>query len=464
MSEKTNQAAVLEEADRFKDLSRCKREPVVKLPLESDSISGLKWRDTGAAVDECINLFMINCVFAVIKDPDSLLDLENDTLSEFTEEYPEAEKLAMLVECFTSASLDDFTEDLAKQLVKLTKGREIKTREVKTALTAFSLLGGDKAFAVLFKGKIFAVKHRRGLSPVFVATLRFKDTPYTELLYQTLNFSEYPSLAILEDIAAIRIILTDECLLTDKNIIKKKKLKEYQLASSVRKHTEKLVTELYQNIVQECLFVFNNLDFDEWKTFFVDDICGLRIARSLVWGFYEQSQLRQTFSVDINGNLVDNQGAAITESEFTGMLFNPVHPVEIAESEIESWRHYFSETGITQLVEQLELPIFRRDGNPLTRYLKKTEILPDSFWKRKMGRWDIEEEHGVISHFNRKISVKKEVEFNIQIETYIDRSDPYAESPFLKNIKVMGPGGQKMPDRMYSELSRELEKYFLRVH
>ena len=469
MAEKLNQTEILKEADRFSDLHKCKREPVYKFPLDLDAISGLKWQG-GEEVADCVNLFMVNCFFDLDNAPDSLPGSLNNTLTKFLGKSPEAEKLINLAECFTSASLDDFTEALAKQLVKIVKGREVQTRDIKKALIVFGLLGGDKAFAVLFKGRVYAVKHRRGLNPVFDATLRLGNTPYTGLLYRIFNYCA-PSVTILKNIKKIRNILTDESLLSDKNSIKKKKLEEYQVSSPVRKHVEKLITGLYLDIIQDNLFVFKDLTYKEWRVLFVDDICGLRLARTLLWGFYEQQHLRQVFTVNLNGELINDQGELVEVSESAGMLINPVHPIEMTAVEIDGWRGYFSEAGLPLLVEQLDLSLFHKNEYPLHRYLSKPEILPENFWKRKMGWWYTEEESGVIFSFQRDFVIKKGKFFKIVIKTYIDRRNPHEEDPFLEDIQLLEPDSntisdsdnpETIPERTYSELCRELEKYFLR--
>ena len=471
MTEKPSQAEILKEADRFSDFNKCKREPVYKFPLDLDSIPGLNWQEGGEPVAESVNFFLINCFFTFIKAPESLPGSLKTTLSKFILKYPEVEKLTISAECFNSASLDNFTEALAKQLVKMVKGREVQTKDIKTALIVFGLLGGDKAFAVLFKGKVYSAKHRRGLKPIFDAALRLRNSPYTGLLYQFLEYNE-PSLKFLKDTQGVRKILTNENLLSDKNSLKKKKLKEYQLASAVGKHAEKLIIELYHDIIQDYLFLPRYQTYKEWKSTFVDDLCGLRVTRSTIWGLYDQEELQQTFSVDLHCGLVDSRNESLENRDFDKISISPVHPIEMTETEISAWQNYFSETGIAQLVEQLSLPLFRKKGNPMASYLSKPDLLPDSFWKRKMSWWYPEEESGLIYSFKRDFVIKNGEQLTINIKTHIDRSGSYVEAlPSLEDIQMLDFGGKTLidrntltalPDRTYSELCRELEKYFLR--
>jgi len=84
-----------------------------------------------------------------------------------------------------------------------------------------------------------------------------------------------------------------------------------------------------------------------------------------------------------------------------------------------------------------------------------------------MGWWSTEEDGGVIFSFKRKISLQKGESFTITVKTCIDRRNPYFEDPFLEDIKVSGEEDNEiswdsMPDRMYSGLCLELERYFRR--
>lgn len=465
-----NKAEILKDADRFSELSKCKREPVSKFPLDIDSISGLVWRDGDDKVPECVNFYMINLFFVFSHVPDSLPETLGSTLDTFVSENPEAKKLIEISECFSEDSLDKFTATLAKQLVKIVKGRDVQTKDIKKALTVFGLIGRDAAFATLFKGKAYAVKHRRGLKPVFGWALQLKNTPYTALLFQILNYTG-PSVTTLKGLNDVRKIFNDESLLSNKNSFKKKKLKDYQLPAAVRKHTEKLIATLYQDIIEDYLFLPRYQTYAEWKTIFVDDLSGLRVARSLVWGFYENDELLHTFTVNLNGKLVDSHNQPIENIDFNKIQISPAHPIEMKDEEKSLWQDYFSETGISQLVEQLSLAPIGKKGNPLNNYLDNPKILPDGFWKRKMNWWYSEEESGVINAFNRDFEIKKG-NLRISIQTYIDRRGSFVEElPSLKNIQLLDSDGKTLldrftlaalPDRTYSELCRELDRYFLR--
>lgn len=85
MSDATNQAAIIKAVERFNDLSKYKREPVGKFPLEPDLIPGLEWREDGGKAAECVNLYLINSFFTLIKAPNSLPGSPNNTRSQFTE-------------------------------------------------------------------------------------------------------------------------------------------------------------------------------------------------------------------------------------------------------------------------------------------------------------------------------------------------------------------------------------------
>ncbi len=472
---------VILKAKRFDDLSKCKREPVTKLPIDFDAVPKLKWQEGNAEVQESVLIFMINSFFTIIDVKFSnMVFITHEEFDRIKRNLSRKQQFQSIIETaslFKRKSFEKFIEAMAKILVKLAKDKKIDTKYVKRALPVFGFLGTDDCFCSFDSGKI--VGQRRGsYSDTYYLSLHMKGSPYTKLLeiIPWLDNTKYNSISLLQEISDIRKIFTDESMLKDDNCLARKKVKTAQLTARVWKSVEKIISDFYLDFIHDSLAVYREMSYDDLKDLFVDDICGLHIGRVTVWGLYENGVLGQTFTLSEQGKFYDVMDNEVEFASFSGKTIDVVHPVELSASDISAWKGYFSRKGLVSPVEQLDIPVLRKADNALNGYMNNAGILRESFWKRKkMGGWHKEEEEGIIFFFYRTVAMQNGF-YCAKIKTYIDLR-AWDKEPVLENIKFYFCADEAfhiyclnddtelslndVPERLYSEICRDVEKYFL---
>ena len=95
---------------------------------------------------------------------------------------------------------------------------------------------------------------------------------------------------------------------------------------------------------------------ENWQKLFVKNPIMHQFAISLIWGYYEDNTLKQTFRYMEDGtfNTVDEEEYKLTGNGTVGLL----HPIEMEKEEIEAWKEQLSDYEITQSVMQLDRPVY----------------------------------------------------------------------------------------------------------
>jgi len=447
-------------AEKFKSFSKCGKEPITKILIDLEAIPKLAWEDNNEEVAENVNLFALNFFFSFSEELSSV----------------EIKRLQNLATVFTQQSLDAFTTGLAAELVTAAKGKELATKFIKKALAVFGILGGNNALLTLFKGKIYAQKHRRGIRESFLKTLELarEESAYANLLLIATRLQTNPGVEPLSETASIRKIFSAESILVKNNRIKpRKELTDPELSTAVRKSTEKLLTGFYRETVDNWLMLFNDFNYPEWESLFIDDVCGRQIGRTIVWGTYTEGRIQQTFTINFEGKLIDKEGTEIRLPNPGQISIDPVHPVELNREELVIWQEYLINNKIKPLLNQLDRTTFQDDARDFNRYLHKPEILAENFWKRKMGSWVPEKFEGFILNIDRCIPMYSNKQcLRIGIGTDINLSLHSDQRPTLTKVEIslrkyrepdVTFDHKRIPPRMYSELCREIEKYFRRT-
>ena len=470
---------ILSLAKKFTDFNKCKHEPVTILPIDFDEEPKLKWRENNAEVQESVQIFMINSFFTITDVKFSNLvfktDEEFDQIKIDLSQNPQFQFMIDSASLFNQKSFERFIESMAKLFVKLAKDKEIDTKYLKRALPVFGFLGTDDCFHSFYSGKI-AEQRRGSYYDTYYLSLHMKGSPYTKLLeiIPRLDNTKYNSISLLQDISDIREIFTDESILKDGNCLARKKVKAAQLNARVWKSTEKIISDFYLDFVRDSLAVYRKISCDDLKGLFVDDICGLRIGRTIVWGLYENGFLDKTFTLNEQGKFYDVMGNEVELTSLAGKTIDVVHPVELTASDISAWKDYFDRKGLVSPVDQLDIPVFRKANHVLNGYLNNAGILRESFWKRKkMDGWHKEEESGVIFSFCRRVAMQNGF-YCAKIKTYIDLR-AWNREPVLESIKFYFSTSDTynlsddeelsmndVPERFYSEICRDVERYFVR--
>lgn len=115
---------------------------------------------------------------------------------------------------------------------------------------------------------------------------------------------------------------------------------------------------------------------DAWKKLFVENPIMHQFAIGLIWGIYEDNKLTQTFRYMEDGtfNTEDEEEFTLSEnnvisestsaSEKCGKI-GLVHPVELSQESIDTWKEQLEDYEIIQPIEQLSRPVYHRTDEEL---------------------------------------------------------------------------------------------------
>ena len=100
-------------------------------------------------------------------------------------------------------------------------------------------------------------------------------------------------------------------------------------------------------------------DTDTWRKLFVENPIMHQFAISLIWGVYENGELKETFRYMEDGsfNTADEEEYSLTDGANIGL----VHPIELNEDTLNTWKQQLEDYEITQSIQQLSRPVFRRN-------------------------------------------------------------------------------------------------------
>lgn len=95
---------------------------------------------------------------------------------------------------------------------------------------------------------------------------------------------------------------------------------------------------------------------ENWKKLFVKNPLMHQFAISLIWGNYKDGKLAETFRYLEDGtfNTACEEEYELPEDALIGL----VHPIELEKETIDAWKEQLSDYEITQVVEQLDRPVF----------------------------------------------------------------------------------------------------------
>ncbi len=107
---------------------------------------------------------------------------------------------------------------------------------------------------------------------------------------------------------------------------------------------------------------------ENWKKLFVKNPVMHSFAIGLIWGVYENSELKSTFRYMDDGSFTTSD-----EDEFDlpeNAVISLVHPIELTDEEIDKWSEQLSDYEIVQPFKQLSREVYL----PNDSELKSTEI------------------------------------------------------------------------------------------
>lgn len=152
------------------------------------------------------------------------------------------------------------------------------------------------------------------------------------------------------------------------------KAQQAQEAFKQIKKQLKIVASAQKLRLEQALFTARYWRTEAWKALFVSNPLMHQFAVGLIWGIYENGQLKETFRYMEDGsfNTVDEEEYILPESCRIGL----VHPLELSQELLDAWKEQLSDYEITQPVQQLERPVYHvteeeKGMEKLTRFYDK---------------------------------------------------------------------------------------------
>lgn len=104
---------------------------------------------------------------------------------------------------------------------------------------------------------------------------------------------------------------------------------------------------------------------EQWQQFYLNNPVMFIYATKLLWGTYDaQGRLTGTFACLEDTSLVNAEGEELELEE--GSLVGIVHPLHLAEADLQAWKRQFFDLSIEPIFPQLDRPVFALkagDGN-----------------------------------------------------------------------------------------------------
>ncbi len=132
----------------------------------------------------------------------------------------------------------------------------------------------------------------------------------------------------------------------------------YEAFKTMKKQIKTTVSA-QRSRLEAALSVSRCWNADRWRALFVENPIMHQFAMSLIWGVYEDGVLTDTFRYMEDGsfNTVDEEEFALPETGRIGL----VHPVELEEGTLQSWKQQLEDYEITQAIDQLSRPVYTLD-------------------------------------------------------------------------------------------------------
>lgn len=109
--------------------------------------------------------------------------------------------------------------------------------------------------------------------------------------------------------------------------------------------------------LDQALRIERRWETPKWRELFVKNPVMHQFAIGLIWGVYENDVLKDTFRYMEDGtfNTAQEEEYELSETGNIGL----VHPIELSQELLTTWKEQLADYEIVQPVEQLERPVFR---------------------------------------------------------------------------------------------------------
>lgn len=130
----------------------------------------------------------------------------------------------------------------------------------------------------------------------------------------------------------------------------------YEAYKTLKKQIRTTVTAQRARL-ESALSIRRCWNSEAWRKLFVENPVMRQFAVSLIWGVYENGRLKETFRYMEDGsfNTADEEEYSLPDGANIGL----VHPIELNEDTLNTWKQQLEDYEITQSIQQLSRPVFR---------------------------------------------------------------------------------------------------------
>jgi hypothetical protein len=204
---------------------------------------------------------------------------------------------------------------------------------------------------------------------------------------------------------------------------------------------------------------------ENWLKLFVNNPIMRTFAMSLIWGKYKDGVLLESFRYLHDGSFsnIEDEELNIKNEDSIALI----HPIELTEEQLNSWKEMLNDYEITQPFEQINRPIFKysdqnKDKNALDDFkgfMLGRFALKNNLFKHGWSRGAVEDA-GCYYYYDKVYGDGTFVSLDF-LGDYVGNYDDNKEVPIYdiklnkngKNLKI-----SEIPPRLYSELYYELKK------
>ncbi|MCT4607504.1 MAG: DUF4132 domain-containing protein [Marinisporobacter sp.] len=257
-----------------------------------------------------------------------------------------------------------------------------------------------------------------------------------------------------------------------KTLPKPSKSDDEEIGKASKKHLTavkkqlKTIVAAQKTRLERAIFIERRWDMETFKKVFVKNPIMNMFAVNLIWGKYDsQNKLVKSFRYMDDGTFADADYEEIELQE--GEEFGLIHPMDLAEEELEMWKENLEDNEIIQPIKQLEIEIVQIDeekmNNTLYDGFNGTKIPAISLVSKleKQGWYKTSIVDG--GGYDGLYIEFEELEYGAQIDAeylYIGMGD---ESVTVKDLKFYKRGTIERGSYMYDDVNASNEAKLCQV-
>ena len=220
---------------------------------------------------------------------------------------------------------------------------------------------------------------------------------------------------------------------------------------------------------------------EAWRNLFVKNPVMHQFAIGLIWGVYENHELVNSFRYMEDGSFNTEDEEEFQLPEEQNMLIGLVHPIEMTEDSLKTWKEQLEDYEIAQPIEQLDRQVYYRtqeeqNEKSLERFggVNVNDLsLSGKLLAMGWYRGSVQDGGGFYSYYreDKELSMGVELHFSGSFVGGFNEDVTVYETRFYKTGGADGEGGIKRGSYVYDEandsnscfLKEVPERYFSEV-